>query len=87
MKLKNVGRKMLTVETFVCSECGEEFEASCLVEFEEKKKKHKCRKTNKRVARTVKLQNQMDEQFIDDTAVNNIEQHNFDKLVRRGIIV
>jgi len=78
---------MLSVETFVCSECGEEFEATCLAEFEEKKKKHKCKPVSKRVVRTAELQQQQTEQVVNDVVVNRLEEHNFDKLIRQGVII
>ena len=77
----------IQVEIFVCSACGKEFEAACLVEFEEKKKKHKCKPVNKQVARTAELQQQQTEQAVSDVVVNRIEEHNFDNLIRQGVIV
>lgn len=77
----------IQIETFVCSKCGEEFEASCLAEFEEKKKKHKCKSINKRAYRTREFYRKQDEVFVNDTVVNDIEEHNFDKLIQQGVVV
>lgn len=41
----------------------------------------------KRRERTEELIHQAQEQMVNDVVVNNIEQYNFDKLVRQGIIV
>lgn len=77
----------MQVETFVCDKCGKEFEAACLAEFEEKKKKHQCKIPNKRVARTRNLQRQQAEQAVDFVVVNRIQDFNFDSLIRQGVIV
>ena len=77
----------IQLETFVCSECGEEFEAACFVEFEEKKKKHKCKPANKRAMRTIELQQANDDQYLVDLTADRIAQHNFNKLVGQGVIV
>jgi len=77
----------LILETFVCSECGTDFEASCLAEFEEKKKKHKCKRPNKRRIRTQEYLECQTEAFVNDLVVDRVEQHNFDKLIRQGVIV
>jgi len=68
------------IETFVCSDCGEEFEAVCQAEFEEKKKMHKCKPANKRVARAKELEQQR-------VVVDGIEAYNFNKLIRQGVII
>ncbi len=77
----------MNLARYNCNTCGEEFEAACLSELQEKKAKHKCAKINKRVERTKQLQEALVEQFVDDTAVNRLEQHNFEKLIRTGMIV
>ena len=43
--------------------------------------------SQKSVQRTIDLQNQIRRHVVNDIAVNNIEQHNFNKLVRTGVIV
>ena len=78
---------MLNIETFVCSECSKEFTAACLAEFEEKKKKHKCRGINKKAYRTKEFQRKQIKQAVDDLVVNRIKEHRFDKLIQQGIIV
>ena len=41
----------------------------------------------KRRQRTEELKRQAQEQMVNDIVVNDIEQYNFDNLVRQGIIV
>ena len=41
----------------------------------------------KRRERTEELVHKVKEQMVNDVVVNDIEQYNFDKLVRQGIIV
>ncbi|MBE3144998.1 MAG: hypothetical protein IMZ61_13935 [Planctomycetes bacterium] len=41
----------------------------------------------KRRERTEELVRKVKEQIVNDVVVNDIEQYNFDKLVRQGIIV
>jgi len=77
---------MLNLKKYTC-ECGMEIEAACISELEGKIKKHKCRKVNKRVVRTEELQQRYINQVVHDVVVNDIEKHNFDRLVRQGIIV
>lgn len=79
------GKNMLNLKTYTC-ECGMEIEVACLSELEDKIKKHKCRKVNKKVARTKELQQQQIDHFVQDTVVNGIEQNIFNKLVRQGVI-
>lgn len=77
----------MNLARYNCEECGMEFEAACLKELQEKKAKHKCRKINKRVKRTLQLQQDQVDQFVNDVAVDRIHQHNFDQLIKQGIIV
>ena len=42
---------------------------------------------NKHRQRTQELNDAIRAQMINDIVVNDIEQHNFDKLIQRGIIV
>ena len=74
---------MLKLDTYVCDDCGAEFQAACFAEFKEKEKKHKCKTANKRVVRTMELEKQLVAEYV----VNVIEQHEFDKLVRQGVVV
>lgn len=75
------------IETFVCSDCDAEFEASCQIEFDEKKKKHRCKPISRRVVRTYELQQQQNEQYIDDLVTDRIQEHNFNQLIKQGAIV
>jgi len=75
------------IETFVCSDCGEEFEAVCQAEFEEKKKMHKCKPANKRVALAKELEQQQFERAVQSVVVDGIEAYNFNKLIRQGVII
>ena len=69
-------------------ECGMKFQAACHLELQEKLRSHKCPKPiNKRIERTKQLQQTKVDQFVNDTTVNRIEEHNFDQLVREGMIV
>lgn len=70
-----------------CDICGERFRVTCFSELEEKLRKHKCPNVNKRVERTKQLQQAKIDQFVSDTTVNRIEEHNFDQLIEQGIIV
>jgi len=63
------------------------FQAACSLELEEKIRNHKCHKTNKRVGRTAELRQSIVKSVVQDKTVNRIEQHNFDRLVERGMIV
>ena len=78
---------MLKLDTYVCDECGEEFEAACFAEFKEKEKKHKCKTVNRRVVRFNELEQQSVVERVKDQATNAIEQYKFDKLVRQGVVV
>ena len=60
---------------------------ACQSELDEKVRKHKCRKSNRRAARTEELRQSNIKRNVHDTVVNRIEQHNFDRLVRQGIFV
>ena len=70
-----------------CELCGTELEAACLSELQSKQSRHKCVRVNKRVARTQALQQGLLNSFLADTAVNGIEEHNFNKIIHRGLIV
>ncbi len=77
----------MNLSRYGCEYCGEEFEAACLSELKRKKAAHKCRLPNKRVMRTVELQQEQADQFVRDVAVDRIQQYNFEKLLRTGMIV
>lgn len=70
-----------------CKYCGEEFRVACLSELKEKRKKHVCAKVNKRVERTMQLQQAQTGQFVRDVVADRIHQYNFDQLVSTGVIV
>lgn len=76
---------MIDFQTHKCRVCGEQFQVACESELQDKLKNHKC-PTGKRL-RSKQHRRQQIALFVHDTAVNNIEQHNFDKLVRQGLIV
>lgn len=78
---------MLKLETYVCNDCGAEFQAACFTEFEEKERKHKCKMPNKKVLRTAELQQQLIVERTNDQVTNAIEQYKFEKLIRRGVLV
>lgn len=76
---------MIEFQTHRCGVCGEQFRVACESELQTKLKYHKC-PTGKRL-RSQQMKQQQIALFVHDTAVNSIEQHNFDKLVMQGIIV
>lgn len=88
-KIKRIRIEKMTINLvrYNCDMCGEEFEAACLSELQEKKVRHKCHLVNKRVERTAELKQSRIDLFVHDTTVNRLEEHNFDKLVDMGMIV
>jgi len=78
---------MLKLETYVCDDCGAEFQSACFAEFKEKEKKHKCKLVNKRVARTNERKQKQVAQGWEDSVADVIEQCNFNNLVRQGVVV
>ncbi len=78
---------MLKLDTYVCDDCGAEFQAACFAEFKKKERKHKCKTVNKRVARTRELEQQLVVERANDQAVNAIERHNFNNLLRQGVLI
>jgi len=70
-----------------CNVCGEQFSVVCFAELQEKFRKHRCHVPNKRVVRTEQLVQSQMEQVAQDMTTNNIEQHNFNRLVQQGIVV
>ena len=78
---------MMQTETYVCDDCGTELEVACFSELEEKKKKHKCRRVNKRVSRANEAQRNLNIERLNDAINSRIEQCRFDKLVQQGMIV
>jgi len=80
---------VIDFETHSCDACGEQFIVACETQLQEKLKKHICclaRKNRKR-ERAQQLQEQRIALFVHDTTVNRIEQHNFDKLIKQGVLV
>jgi len=59
---------------------------ACQSELDEKVRKHKCLKSNRRAARTEELRQSNIKRNVHDKVVNRIEQHNFDRLVKQGMI-
>lgn len=78
---------MIDFQTHKCDVCGEQFIVACLAQLQEKLKTHKCIKKNKRVERTLQLQRDRVALYVRDITVNRIEQHNFDNLVKQGMLV
>jgi len=64
-----------------------EFEVACQSELDKKLREHKCQLITGKVERTVQLQQSLMDCFVHDTAVNRIEEHNFDELIKQGMIV
>jgi len=78
---------MIEFQTHKCGVCGEQFNVACLSQLQEKLKTHKCIKKNKRVERTRQLRRDGIALYVRDTVTNNIEEHNFNKLVNQGMLV
>lgn len=78
---------MIKFQTHSCQVCGEEFKVACASELENKMKKHKCVRLNKRRERTALLQQRLVNNFVSDVAVDRIHEHNFNQLVKQGMIV
>lgn len=82
---------MINFETHSCDACGEQFLVACLSELQEKLKNHKrCCKgriIHKGRERSKQFQQDRIALFVHDTTINRIEQHNFDTLVKRGMLV
>lgn len=78
-------------QTKSCDACGEQFIVACLSELQEKLKTHKrsciAKRNNKKRERTQQLQEQGIALFVHDTVVNRIEEHRFNQLVNKGVLV
>ena len=81
--------KVIDFETHSCDACGEQFIVACESQLQEKLKNHACRpvRQNRKKERFQQLQEQRIALFVHDTTVNRIEAHNFDKLVKQGVLV
>lgn len=77
----------MQLQTHRCDQCGAKLQAACLSELQEKLKKHSCQKINKKVERTLQLQQAQIDQLVNDVAVDRIYQHKFDQLVKQGMFV
>lgn len=82
---------MIEFQTHKCPACGEQFNVACELQLQEMLKNHKssckAKRTNKKRERTQQLQQDGIALFVHDTVINRIEQHNFDNLVRQGMLV
>jgi hypothetical protein len=83
---------MIDFETHSCDACGEQFIVACDSQLTEQLKKHKrcCRGrtiVNKKRERTQQFQQRRIALYVHDTTINRIEEHNFDKLVKQGVLV
>ena len=83
--------KVINFETHSCDACGEQFIVACESQLQEKLKKHKSschgKRSNKKRERTQQLCKDRIALFVHDTTVNRIEEHNFDELVKQGVLV
>ena len=70
-----------------CFECGAEFEVACEAQLLKKLKEHKCVRVTGKVARTKQLEQSQLEHFVDDVVADRICQHNFNQLIKQGMIV
>ena len=71
---------------YACRDCGHVFVVYCQDELDKKLKLHKCHIPNKRAVRTEKLVEQVNDQIVHNIAVEEIQQQNFNKLVKQGTI-
>ena len=81
---------MIDFITHSCPACGEQFVVACESQLQEKLKRHKCPKLireNKKRERSEQLQQQRIDLFVQDITVDRIHQHNFDSLIKQGMIV
>lgn len=78
---------MLNLRRYNCEECGMEFQAACPKELQRKLKAHSCQKINKKVERTMQLQQAQVDEFVDDLVTDRIHEHNFERLIQQGMIV
>lgn len=82
---------MIELQTHSCDVCGEQFSVACESQLQEKLKKHKssCRvkRTNKKRERTKQLQQDRIALYVHDIAVNRIEEHGFNELIKKGVVV
>ena len=89
----STGDKMTEIgfQTHSCPACREQFIVACESELQEKLKKHEgsciAKRTNKKRERTQQFQQHRIALFVHDTAVDRIQQYNFDKLVNSGMLV
>ena len=84
---------MIDFETHSCDACGEQFIVACETQLQEKLKAHlehcidKIQIPNKKRERSQQLQEQGIALFVHDTTINRIEAHNFDKLIKQGVLI
>ena len=70
-----------------CVECGAEFEVVCEAELLKKLREHKCTRVAGKVARTQQLEQSQLDRFVHDVVADRIHQHNFNRLIKQGMIV
>ena len=82
---------MIDFETHNCDACGEQFIVACDTQLQEKLKAHRAtclaKRPNRKRERTKQLQQDGIALFVHDITVNRIEEHNFDKLIKQGVLV
>lgn len=76
-------------KTYTCHACKEQFVVACSDQLQTKLKNHKCpnRVRNKKRERSEQLERNRIALCVHDMVVNNIEQYNFNSLIRQGIII
>ena len=78
----------MEIETHHCISCEEPIQAACFLELQARLAKHVCAKMpNRRIQRTAQLQQDLVDEFVNDTAVNRIEASNRQRLIQQGILV
>ena len=82
---------MIDFETHSCHVCKEQFSVACESQLQQMLKSHNCRgrpvKVNKKRERTQQLHESGIALYVHDITVNRLEEHNFDKLVKQGVLV
>jgi len=81
----------MELKVYECRVCKEQFVIACLSQLQAKLKNHKCPNQvgniNKKRERSKQLEQDRIALYIHDIVVNGIEKHNFDRIIKQGIIV
>ena len=82
---------MIDFETHSCDACGEQFTVACDAQLQEKLEAHLehcvAHRRNEKRERSQQLQEQGIALYVHDVTVDRINQHNFDNLIKQGMLV